>query len=289
MTVLVQYVGEVLKDDGDNYIGDFSGGVGADGVTPLGWAHGTSSFYSGNVNWASPGGLTGLFADFWGNPSDHVHQSIAPVLFEVPTLSAVISDDPSGPPGKEADKACILSGAGDNGGLFTWVGEDASNILGPSSYPAVDSGWHPDNGSIWCCSGWFKALQDGEGGADATGNTLQFFGAKYGYGTGGTAFIDAPFSLTLTQEWQYFKTRFQWAWSSGPALFGIELTTGWNHSETHDIDYGGFGHIELTKAGTLEGGAGGGFGSVAIKDVHLWNCQLIKPGYHSHIVLGPNV
>ncbi len=286
MTLLVDYVGEVLKDDGDNYIGDFSGGVGADGVTPLGFAHGTSSYYSGNVNWASPGGLTGLFADFWGNPSDHVHQSIAPMLFEVPTLSAEIVSDPTGPPNHESDLACLLMGAG-AGGCFTWVGQDASQLLGPHTYPEVYSGWSPNNGEIWCFSGWFR-LPDATYGEDNL--KVSFTGAKYAYGTGGTSVISGNSPLTLTQEWQQMRVRVLWAWSSGPALPVIRIEgTGWNHSETHNIDYGGFGHILLTKLGTLVGGAGSGWGQVLMKDLHLWRCQFILPGYHSNHLIATHV
>lgn len=272
------YVGDVLVDNAGNYIGDFSGGAGVDGQTPLGFAHGISSVYTADIDWSGVVNLSQAFVDYWGNPSDHAHQSIAPILFDLPTLRAQIVTDPSGPPGLEDKPACWLDGAG-NEGLFTWIGETASQASGP--YSPATSGWLPANGSIWCMSGWFRAVPD-DTGFIAEGFQVEFGAARYAYGTGGAAFL-GPFQLTLTQEWQQLSTRFMWVWSTTDAMPVISLSgTHWHHTSTKNVNVLGT-HEDLVKEGSSV--APYGYGRVAIKELHLWTCQLLQAGYHAHAIL----
>ena len=158
-------------------------------------------------------------------------------------------------------------------------------ILGPTMPPTANSHWAPANGSVWCFSGWFRLADETAGD---TNLSMLFSGAKYAYGSGGTPVFSGNNPLTLTQQWQLMQTRVGWSWSSGAALPVIELVgSGWSHSEEHTIDYGAFGHIPLTKLGSWEF-TDYHWGAVLMKGLHLWTCQLKKPGYHTHLVQGPN-
>lgn len=274
MSAPTVYIGEVFVDDAGNYIGDFSAGT-------TGWAHGTASYYTGDIDWRTPPipGLEGLYTDFWGNASDHVHQVIAPVLFEVPTLSIATTSDPSGPAGLEGKPAGSLRGAGATNGLLSFVGPDYAPG-DPSSLA-----WSVTHNSVWCFSGWFRIADDSENDENMS---IAFTGAKYAYGTSGVATISGNNPMLLTHKWQHLSCSIRWIWSSGLAIPCLQtLGSGWIHSETHNIDYGGFGHVLLTKLGSW-GQADYGWGTVLMKELHLWTCQFQKPGYHTHLVLGPN-
>lgn len=263
------YVGEVFVDADGNYIG-------VNGA----WAHATASVFTGVIP-PPPGpiSLAQAFADYWDDPSDHVLEAnnIAPLFFELPALDAAASVVPinDGPPGLEDKPALVVAASGAPSNIATWMGPTGNAEFG-------DTGWTPENNSVWCMSGWVRAYGFEDVGGVPPGLNLgcRLSTGRYRYTEGGAAVFKGSQNVTLTGEWQFINFRFRWIWGTASAMPLIVLSgDGWVYRTTKAYHVNPDPGDLFTFTKYDDPGKG-----VYVKEPHLWTCQLIKPGYHTHKV-----
>lgn len=274
------FPGEIFADENGDYVGELDIGDGPGG--PFGWVRCLAVAECDK-------GIFGLFRSFQTPPCNNcigqphslgIHVGFG---FGIQDLRTVA--DASGPTGLEAVDAMQCDLPGSEESFIGWAGAQVLDGSGQWQTGILDgdTGWHPKNGEKWVFQCWAKAIPDDDG-VTVDGGTAKLsfsFALETATAAAPTALSD---SLTLSGDWQFFQTIFNWSFGDIPSgthpwvwpLIGF-AGTELKNVVAYDVDW--FGSLVH-----LHGYAPRG--RVLIKCAHLY--PLITPGgnwidnFHGH-------